>query len=214
MIRMATVRRSKPAKKRSGRYHHGDLQPALLQAALCTIQKQGVEAVTLRGVGKDVGVSRTALYRHFADKSALLRAVAREGFRMLRLALVERWEREGKGTAGFESMGMAYVQFAVNNPSHYRVMFGASILGDAADPELTEEGAAAFKVLVDALVEQQAQNLVRRDEPLQLALFIWSMVHGIAMLAIDGRLQHQHGSVEELARFAMARTRTGIATNR
>ena len=214
MRRMATVGRAKPAKKRSGRYHHGDLQAALLQAALRTIQRQGVEAVTLRGVGKDVGVSRTALYRHFTDKSALLRAVAREGFRMLRLALVERWEREGKGPAGFESMGMAYVQFAVDNPSHYRVMFGASILGDAADPELAEEGAAAFKVLVDALVEQQRQNLVRRDDPLELALYIWSMVHGIAMLAIDGRLQHQNASVEALARFAMARVHTGIAANR
>src|SRR5687767_6594578 len=137
---MLTV--STPRKPR--RYHHGDLSRALLQAALRTIQREGVESVTLRGVGKDVGVSRSALYRHFADKSALLRAVAREGFRMLRATLVDAWERGGKGRPGFEAMGEAYVRFAVENPSHYRVMFGASILGTAADPELEREGAAAF----------------------------------------------------------------------
>src|SRR5919106_3089193 len=124
---MSTSR--KFARKKGDRYHHGDLSRALLEATLRTIQRDGVEAVTLRGVGRDVGVSRTALYRHFADKSALLRAVAREGFRMLRLALVDAWERGGKGRAGFEAMGRAYVGFAVANPSHYRVMFGASIFG-------------------------------------------------------------------------------------
>jgi hypothetical protein len=92
-------------------------------------------------------------------------------------------------------------------------MFGAAILGTAADPELAEEGAAAFQALVDALVDQQRSGLVRNDPPLHLALFIWSLVHGIAMLAIDGRLDHANAEIGTLTRFAIARARTGIMRN-
>jgi AcrR family transcriptional regulator len=201
---------SRPLRKPAHRYHHGDLERALLRAALRTIQRRGLDGLTLRGVGRDVGVSQTALYRHFADKAALLGAVAREGFRLLREALLEARERAGRGRPGFEAMGEAYVRFAVANPSHYRVMFGAP-LDEAADPDLAREGAAAFQVLVDALLEQQRDGLVRADDPLHLALFIWALVHGVAMLAIDGRLQHMKGDVGTLARFAVERARTGIA---
>jgi AcrR family transcriptional regulator len=206
---MATLQAVRPVRKRPHRYHHGDLRRALLQAALQTIQKKGVDALTLRAVGGNLGVSRTALYRHFADKSALLEAVAREGFRMLREATVEAWEHGGRGRDGFEAMGVAYVRFAVENPAHYRVMFGGSLSGGAVDPELAREGAAAFQALVDALMEQQRHGLIRQDEPLQLARFIWAIVHGIAMLAIDGRLRQQQ-DVEGLTRYAIQRVRTGI----
>src|SRR3954463_12839413 len=107
------------AKKRA--YHHGDLRRALLEEAVRIIAKKGVDALTLRSVGARLGVSRTALYRHFADKSALLAAVASEGFRMLRIQLLAAWDSHGRNGAAFEEMGTAYVRFAVANPSHYRV---------------------------------------------------------------------------------------------
>lgn len=201
---------TRPKRKRVQPYHHGDLRRALLETTLRTIQRDGVDAVTLRGVGQDVGVSRTALYRHFADKSALLRAVATEGFRMLRVALVGAWERNGKGQRGFEAMGEAYVRFAVENPSHYRVMFGAAIFGGAEDPELEREGQAAFQALVDALGEQQRDGSIVMDNPLQLALYIWSLVHGVAMLAIDGRFAHTGQEIGVLTRYILERSRTGI----
>ncbi len=81
---MARRSTTTPARKRADRYHHGDLRRALLQAAVRTIRSHGVDGLTLRGVGSTLGVSRTALYRHFTDKAALLAAVAAEGFRMLR----------------------------------------------------------------------------------------------------------------------------------
>ena len=206
---MAPPRAARPARKRANRYHHGDLRRALLQAAVRTIGAHGIDGLTLRAVGSSLGVSRTALYRHFADKAALLAAVAAEGFRTLRVELEEAWERGGRGRAGFDAMGMAYVRFAVAHPSHYRVMFGADI-DDAASPELAQEGAAAFQVLVNSLVAQQQDGLVRRDDPQQLALFIWANVHGIAMLALDRRLEHQHTDGEALARYAIGRLHTGI----
>jgi AcrR family transcriptional regulator len=201
----------RPVRKRRDRYHHGDLSRALVQETLRTIQAQGVEAVTLRAVGQQLGVSRTALYRHFTDKAALLAAVAREGFRTLRLELSKAWEEGGRGREGFAEMGIAYVRFAVAHPSHYRVMFGGLVHGDVTDPELSEEAAGAFQVLVDALVAQQQGGLVRQDDPLQLARFIWALVHGIAMLAIDGRLRHQNADPDELTRYAVDRVRTGIS---
>jgi AcrR family transcriptional regulator len=216
-IRWAAMIGSMPARRRRkqpGRYHHGDLRRALIEEAARTIQRHGVDGLTLRAVGQALGVSRTALYRHFPDKSALLAAVAREGFRTFRLALVEAWERGGRGPKGFDAMSLAYVRFAVTHSSHYRVMFGGFLDACAADPELQKEAAAAFQVLVDALVAQQEAGLVRDDDPSQLARFIWAIVHGIAMLAIDGQLPRQDGYVEDLIRYAAGRIRSGIETDK
>ncbi len=195
------------ARKRANRYHHGDLSRSLVQEALRTIEKGGVGALTLRAVGTKLGVSRTALYRHFADKSALLAAVATEGFRTLRLQTQEAWDTHGGGREGLEAMGEAYVRFAVAHPSHYRVMFGGYVRDASPDSDLAKEGAGAFQVLVDALVSQQEHGLVLRDNPLALAQYIWANVHGIAMLAIDGQLKQP---TEEVIRFANERMRTGI----
>ena len=199
------------ARKRAKRYHHGDLSRALLKEALRTIEKDGVAALTLRAVGQKLGVSRTALYRHFTDKSALLEAVATEGFRTLRLQLEERWRTHGGGRKGFEAMGAAYVRFAVAHPSHYRVMFGGFVRGAAPDAALAKEGAGAFQTLVDAIVAQQKEGRLRNDNPLALAQYIWANVHGIAMLAIDGQLKQP---IEEVIQFANERMRTGIESSR
>src|SRR5687768_2506171 len=156
MVRSVLAR---PRKKRADLYHHGDLRRALLEEALRTIQAHGVEHLTLRTVGDRLGVSRTALYRHFSDKQALLAAVGREGFRTLREALTEAWEQNGRGRAGFEAMGRAYVHFAVTHPSHYRVMFGRFVESCAKDAEFTEQATAAFQALVNAVIEQQQAGL-------------------------------------------------------
>ena len=119
----------------------------------------------------------------------------------------------GTNTAGdvkvFDAMGLAYVKFAVDHPSHYRVMFGGYVdRAGVRDPALAKEGAAAFQALVDAIVSLQQQRIVKADPPLQLAQYIWANVHGIAMLAMDGQLKQP---VQDVVRFANERMRTGIA---
>ena len=205
-----SVAAKRPRKKRSGAYHHGDLRRALVDEALRTIDRHGVEALTLRNIADRLGVSRTALYRHFSDKPALLAAVGREGFRLLRETLTDAWERHGGGRAGFEAMGLAYVQFAVAHPAHYRVMFGGFIESCAKDDEFVKEATAAFQVLVNSLVAQQQAGLVRRDDPLLLSRMIWSLVHGIAMLVIDGQLRGADERGEALNQYAIERIRDAI----
>jgi AcrR family transcriptional regulator len=202
---------ARPLRKARHHYHHGDLRRALIEAAVRTIQASGIAGLTLRGVGADLGVSRTALYRHFDDKSALLAAVAREGFRTLRIELEQAWSGAGGGRAGFGAMGRAYVRFATAHPSHYRVMFGGSVTGYDSEPELDAEASGAFQALVDALSDQQKAGLVRDDDPLQLARFIWAVVHGLAMLAIDGQLGQPGADLDALTDFAVERAWSGIA---
>jgi len=204
---MARVTRVAPRRRRT--YHHGNLRRALLDEALAMIRAEGVERLTLREIGARLGVSRTALYRHFADKRALLAAVATEGFQTLREELVRAWEEGGRGRAAFERMGVVYVRFAVANPSHYRVMFGGFVDPEASEPELAGEAAGAFQALVDALAALQRDAIVRGDETRTMARFVWAVVHGVAMLGIDGQLP-EPGGVEELMRYALERLRTGI----
>jgi len=177
------------------------LRRALLDEALRTIQTHGVEHLTLRTVGERLGVSRSALYRHFADKQSLLATVATEGFRMLRQAVADAWELNGRGRTGFAAMARAYVQFAVEHPSHYRVMFGGFLESAAKDDEFIGEARAAFQVLVDVLVDQQNTGAIRRDEPVLMARFVWALVHGTAMLVIDGQLPEatQREALEQYA---------------
>lgn len=194
-----------PSRKRRRTYHHGDLRRALIDEAARTIGAQGVEALTLRGVGRHLGVSRTALYRHFADKSALLGAVAREGFQRFRQDLLEAWEGAGRGRAGFDAMGLAYVRFAMTNPSHYRVMFGGFRDLCAKEPGLAADASAAFQVLVDALSSLSPSGAAPPQQIDRLAHFIWAMVHGIAMLGIDGQLGPDPGAPIALTEFAIGR---------
>lgn len=193
------------------RYHHGDLRRALLEEAVRTIRDDGAAALTLRAVGARLGVSRTALYRHFADKSALLNAVSEDGFNQLSDALERAWTGAGGGVAGFEAQGQAYVRFALDNPSHYRVMFGVWSSREQDDSALRTAATRAFQLLVDALTALQRASLVRKnEEPQQVARYVWAAVHGIAMLGIDGRLPAGPGGVRDVTDYAVRRLGTGI----
>ncbi|MGE3843103.1 MAG: TetR/AcrR family transcriptional regulator [Vicinamibacterales bacterium] len=196
--------------RRTPSYHHGDLPRALVAEAVRIIRTKGVDALTLRAVGARLGVSRSALYRHFADKQALLAAVAAEGFRGLTDALQSAWIGTGGGLAGFNAMGLAYVRFAQAHAAHYRVMFGTVERVDVSNPERDAHAKAAFGALVDAIVALQAQRWIEAGDPMPLAQYIWATVHGIAMLAIDGQLKRQGSDGDRLVRFFQERLLEGI----
>jgi AcrR family transcriptional regulator len=170
-------------------YHHGDLRRALLDAALSLIEAQGVEALTLRAVAGQVGVTHAAPYRHFVDKGDLLAAVAGEGFKLLAERTEAARDAAGAGlTDRLLAIGVAYVRFAVEHPAHYRVMFGRGLVDLPADHPFHADAQRAFGVLTGTVGELQAAGLMAADAPDARAVLGWATVHGLAMLLTDGLL--------------------------
>jgi AcrR family transcriptional regulator len=187
-----TARRRRP-------YHHGNLRVALVDAALELVDREGVEALTLRAVARAAGVSPAAPYRHFTDKRALLAAVAEEGFRLLASALRGAGDAGADPRARFGARGNAYVAFATRHPSHFRVMFGRELADRSGYPGLQDAAQSAFDALVEGVRDAQKAGAMREADPRELGLTAWAAMHGLAMLFLDGRLQRLYGdSVEEL----------------
>ncbi|OBF66401.1 TetR family transcriptional regulator [Mycobacterium sp. 852002-51971_SCH5477799-a] len=168
-------------------YHHGDLKRALTSAALALVAEKGPKGFTLTEAARRAGVSAAAPYRHFADKAELLAAVAEQGFQELHVALGAAAERVSDPRERVVELGRAYVQWAIAHPDHYQVMFGAESL-KAEQPGMAVAGEQAFGDLLDAIVTCQEAGIVEGQNPREVAAPLWSLVHGIASLAIGGQL--------------------------
>ncbi|OBG61991.1 MULTISPECIES: TetR/AcrR family transcriptional regulator [unclassified Mycobacterium] len=183
---MARERKSPTGSKRRDSYHHGDLKRALTSAALSLVAEKGPKGFTLTEAARRAGVSAAAPYRHFADKAALLATVAEQGFRDLHAELAAAASTDEPKDRVIE-LGRAYVRWAVAHPDHYRVMFGAE-LSKADHPDLAIAGEQAFADLLDAIAACQHAGVVGGQDPRELAAPLWSLVHGVASLAIGGEL--------------------------
>lgn len=171
-------------------YHHGELRQALIEAALELVSTKDVDSVSLREVARRVGVSHAAPYRHFADKEALLAAVAQEGFQMLRQTL-ETVLNQAKldPLRRLQELGVSYVNFALEHSSHYRLMFSAyGATSTQQSPELVQAATQAFMVLVNCVKAGQQERVIRMDDSEKLALAAWALTHGLAMLLMDGQI--------------------------
>jgi AcrR family transcriptional regulator len=178
------------AKKPRASYHHGDLKRALTEAALALVAEKGPKGFTLSEAARRAGVSLAAPYRHFADKADLLASVAEQGFLELHQAMAAADEDSSDPRARVTELSRAYVRWAVGHPDYYQVMFGAETKDKADHPGLLAAGAQAFNTLLGVITEGLEAGLLQGDEPLKLAGPMWSMVHGIAALAIGGDLHH------------------------
>lgn len=175
--------------RRKTAYHHGDLRRTLIDAALQQIEQHGPGAVTLREVARMAGVSHQAPYRHFADRSELLAAVAEEGFRALHAELVDKMQSASHARDALRTSGITYVEFAVAHPSHFRVMFGAEAAACRWKiPSLAAAAEGPFGVLTQALAEVR-RDTAGENDTLDYALTLWSLVHGLASLLVEGQLQ-------------------------
>ena len=187
-------------------YHHGDLPAALKHAALTLIAKHGVQGFSLREAAMAVGVSPSAAYRHFSDKSALLGAIAADGFvemsqRFEEVMLTVQGTSAHAARARFIALGQAYGAFALEQPDRFTVMFGpyrarASKPSGRADPGAAGPYAALSQVL-DELMESGAIDRTRREGAELLA---WSSIHGLATLLVSGAIAHTAGAMPELAK--------------
>jgi len=180
-------------------YHHGNLREALLKSAIRLIAEVGPTAFTLREVARQAGVSHNAPYRHFHDKDALLAAVATQGYGELTDAMLEAAGKESKVLDRLKHAGLAYVSFALRRPEHFTVMFDAPF-SKQTHPEAAEAAERAFFVLVSLVKSCQEKKQLLSGDLLDVALLAWSMVHGIAKLAITDRLPYR--SKAEILKFA------------
>ena len=170
-------------------YHHGDLRAALLAEAADMITEGGTESLTMRAIGRRLGVSRSAPYRHFPDRSALLVAVAAAGFERLasRLQAIEA-DPPGTGVERLRGIAEEYVRFALENPAHYRLMYGKEALTRQDLPELQEAANALFEELVGLFQTYQRSGTIKRQDPRAQAYVAWGAVHGLASLVIEGQI--------------------------
>lgn len=171
----------KPRRIRSPAYHHGDLRDALIRAARKLLEKHGLAEVSLRRLARAAGVSPAAPYHHFADKQALLNAVAAEGFETLRSVMLARMAKETDPAAGLAASGVGYVAFAVENPALFRLMFGGDGTQLSPDSALIKARELAYDVLQSAVAESSPD---RTADPLT-CVRLWALVHGIAKLILE-----------------------------
>lgn len=167
-------------------YHHKDLRNALVDEALAILAQSGPGAITLRELARRLGVTHTAPYAHFPDKRTLLEAVADEGFDRLTKSLEKAGASERDPSRRFVTQGIAYVQFARDNANLYRLMFVDPELGHNPECAWSEQADRAFDVLLNVLSEL---GVPEDTDITMVAAGIWALLHGVAMLEIDGRLQ-------------------------
>ncbi|MBS2020543.1 MAG: TetR/AcrR family transcriptional regulator [Deltaproteobacteria bacterium] len=182
------ARTAQPARKRG--YHHGDLARALVVAALDIIAKKGPEAFTIREAAAAVGVTHGAAYRHFEDKDALLAAVAEEGYRQLtqRLSKVAL-EPTTDARARLRAHAAAYVEFALEHPAHYRVMWGPRLNEDGRFPSLEAAISEAFARISAEIERGQSEGVFREGRARDLAIGVWVTAHGYVELVARRRLK-------------------------
>ena len=184
-------------------YHHGDLRRAVLDRAVQVIAQEGTEALSLRALAADLGVSHTAPRHHFTSRQGLLTAVAIEGFVELR----DRLARIADAGGSFPDVGVGYVSFALDRPAHFSVMFTPALL-DPADPELAAAMDAAFAVLRSGV--ESLPGASARQDAAAAVIASWSLVHGLATLALSGNLDKARvrdlagGDLLDLARRSTA----------
>jgi AcrR family transcriptional regulator len=195
------------ARKSSNTYHHGDLRDALVQAALREAEQGGPEAISLKALAKELGVSQPAPYRHFADREALLVAVTAEAFRQFSAMLREAIGKPSRRSK-LSRFAQATLEFGLHRNGIYRLMFASRTMACVSnDSELHVAAMETFAVLLEAL-EAPAVGLLRE----RYALQIWAALHGVIMLAEQGLLTGNVANVsrEELVEDMMQQIKAAL----
>jgi AcrR family transcriptional regulator len=169
-------------------YHHGNLREVLLESALRLIAEMGPTGFTLRELARRAGVSHNAPYRHFRDRDDLMAAVATQGYRELTHAMRLAAQDHTNPLDRLKQAGLAYIAFALRRPEHFAVMFDGPVSLKTEHPGSSEASKEAFTTLVSFVQGCQEAGQFPPGDPQSFTLLAWSMVHGVAKLAITGRL--------------------------
>lgn len=168
-------------------YHHGNLRQALIDEAARTLERDGAEAITFRGLARSLGVSHAAPGHHFADRHELLAELAADGYAAIADAMTEAMEG-AEPEEWLARTGHAYVRFGIAHPELYRMMFASQLMTEECPERLFIESSRAYMLLLRASHRRDllVDPTTRPMETPELAA--WSIVHGAVMLYLDGQL--------------------------
>lgn len=169
-------------------YHHGDLKNALIRAGIEILSKEGVQALSLRKVAKQAGVSHAAPYAHFADKQALIAAIAAEGYKKLYEQLSMAKEQGDDPLACLVAVAFAYVQFAIDEPDHFRITFSGAVEAEQNYPEYVEQSKRCFALVVTVVADCQRHGVLMQRDTQLTAVSIWASIHGFVQLFLSNQL--------------------------
>ena len=201
--------RSQLARKPANTYHHGDLRDALIKAALREAEQGGAEAISIKALAKQLGVSQPAPYRHFVDRDALLTAVTAEAFRQLSALLREAMAKPSRQSK-LSRLAQATLDFGLRRNGIYRLMFASRTVSCAAQgSELHAATRETFALVIEAQEEAPAVGYLRERQ----ALKIWAALHGVVMLAEQGLFTGEaaHATREELVEDFVSETKAALA---
>lgn len=167
-----------------------DLRSAILSASLALIEEEGVAALSMREVARRLGVTHQAPYHHFEGRGAILQAIVDEGFTKLWQALDRAVVPGRPALENFAATGHAYVQFALANPGHFRMMFRPELLSERKNESGVPDG---FAILVECVKACQREGHIPEGDPMPIVLLAWSTAHGIASLSLDGPARERKG---------------------
>ncbi len=175
-------------KENRKKYHHGDLKHALVEAGLAELEERGLEAVSLRSIAARVGVSHTAPKNHFDGLRGLLTGIATVGFERHAAEMRRGVEDHPPGKVRLDAACNGYLRFALENPELFRLMF-SSTLCNADDPELKRAAWTSYEVLRGVAHGLDWDKAELPGSPWRTEWMLWSLVHGYAMLLIEGQIR-------------------------
>ena len=176
-----------PSKK----YHHGDLENALIKAGVEILSKEGLGGLSLRKVAKRAGVSHSAPYAHFKDRQSLIAAISTEGFKQLYAELdaaASAYAADPKQQ--LVEGAYAYVQFAMNNMDTFKIMFSGVLEKEKEYPSFVEISRKTFERVVEVVRACQNAGILRSVPAEVMAVSVWGQVHGVISLALEGQISH------------------------
>jgi AcrR family transcriptional regulator len=188
-------------------YHHGDLKNALVKAGAGVLAKEGLGGFSLRKVARKAGVSHAAPYAHFTDRQSLIAAISTDGFNRLYQALDQAIQlNDGDPLRQLSAGARAYVEFALGDPERYKITFSGVLEKEKNHPEFVEASQRAFSRVVSLVQDCQAAGILRPGTPDLLAVTLWSQLHGLVSLLLEGQISHtvlDRHSVDDMLVYAL-----------